>query len=578
LSGHVKHQGVPVSNVLVSVFASSQSSSVSKLSDALIQQQRTGANGEFSFDIQAGFYRLLVEPDSTTRFLRFTTAILISSNDASCNVTLSTGMILRGSVRTANGTVIRSGEVAALGIEPSSYRAVGVVDEDGTYALTLPRGKFHIAYRGHRTRISDVDLPGVTQQQISSQVFISNEIKVVDVHGDDQYDLFLPDFVEFTGEIVTGSGQPVLNARVTITSEETKDRTLANELGLGGVCSSDAHGKFVIHAQPGVYSVNIEPDKAGEVSGVRDNRVHINEISTSKKFKLPEGFRLRGKVVFEGEVLSHCLVRVQGLDKKMEVIARTDEHGKFSVNLPSGNYKLIVSAHPKDSPTVTIAGAAFSLLAPWSSLVAVTADTEVDVALQRGTALHGTIVDASGQPKPGIRVSLFADLGTHIIVDEQIDRALSSGVTGSDGKYSIYIAPGTYWVALHTDLANATKVEIGAEPKEFDITWHGLCQVRFQVISLDDGRTIPRCRVAYTVYGPGPLDFEASIESQTVDSTRGQVVTGDDGTCEFTLPAGVYAIRFTPPPDSSYDPRLLKQVSINSSITRTIKLQHKYLS
>jgi len=567
-----------VSGVLVSLFASSQPSTTTKLSDSLVQQQLTGASGEFSFDIQAGFYRLLVEPDSSTRFLRFTTAILISSNDASCNVTLSTGTILQGSVRTANGTVMRCGEVTALGIEPSSYRAVGVVDEDGSYALTLPRGKFHIAYRGHRTRTSDVDSPAKTQQPTSGKVFISNEIKVVDVHGDDQFDLFLPDFVEFKGEIVTGSGEPVRNARVTVASEDTKDRTLTNELGLGAVCWSDSLGCFEVSAQRGTYSVNIEPDKAGEVSGVRDNRVPINEDHKSKKFKLPEGFRMRGRVIFENEALSHCLVRVQGLDKKMEVIAKTDEHGKFSVNLPSGNYKLIVSAHPKDSPTVTIAGAAFSLLAPWTSLVAVNADTQVEVKLQRGTALHGTIVDAAGQPKPGIRVSLFADLGTHVIVDEQIERALSSGVTGADGKYSIFIAPGTYWVALHTDLANAQKVEIGSEPRELDITWHGLCQVRFQVIALDDGRTIARCRVAYVVYAPGPLDFDSPVDDAIADSSRGQVITGDDGTCEFTVPAGVYAIKFSPPPDSSYDPRLLKQVSINSSITRTIKLQHKYMS
>jgi hypothetical protein len=38
-------------------------------------------------------------------------------------------------------------EVVVLGIEPSSYKAVSPVAEDGSFSLVVPRGKYHIALR-----------------------------------------------------------------------------------------------------------------------------------------------------------------------------------------------------------------------------------------------------------------------------------------------------------------------------------------------------------------------------------------------------------------------------------------------
>ena len=114
-----------------------------------------------------------------------------------------------------------------------------------------------------------------------------------------------------------------------------------------------------------------------------------------------------------------------------------------------------------------------------------------------------------------------------------------------------------------------TEVELKEEPQILDIVWHGWSQIKF-VLSGEDGQPVPRCRVSYAPYG---MDTESDNKESAYP--HGFVVTQDDGSCNLTLPSGVYTFKFTPPQASSYAPRQIRQLSISADTTRKVSLDKK---
>ncbi|HEY9787800.1 MAG TPA: hypothetical protein V6D17_20605 [Candidatus Obscuribacterales bacterium] len=597
LAGHVRHQGLPVAGVLVSVYDCYQlGTSVPSSGDVLVAQGKTGVRGEFTFAVRAGLYRVEVSSNSSTRFLHYFVPEMKVTSNTTCNISLSTGCILSGRVVTASGDTVSRCEVIALGIEPSSYRESCAVDSQGRYGVVLPRGKYHVACRslmideaGDDEEMEADEDNGVAAHPgsvntLASQAFITTEVAVVNFLNDDTFDVVLPEMVTLYGEVADVFGQPVVGAKVTVSpgkgAKSIKEPLLAKELDLSARCRTDENGRFEVRVCRGIYDVLIEPEETALLFSLRETGIHMAE-DLNRKFTVSEGFRLRGQVIYEDQPLAQCLARVQGVDRKSEYLSRTDEQGQFSVAVPGGSYKLVVSAHPKDAPTITIDGAEYSGLAPWSKVVVVGGDTHVAVRLQQGTALLGRICDDSGQARPGVRVSVYSD-SERDLHSEKAGGALSSGITDGEGRYCLFLSPGTYWLVVHKDFANARMVEIGSEPVSLDITWHGWCQLRFEVVG-EDGQPIPRCRVAYAPYGTDDLESIYDDESKDeggevlsqVGLPRGYMLTGDDGILKLTVPSGVYTLRFTPPPDGSYEPRYIKQLSISGDITRRISLGRK---
>ncbi len=589
LSGAVRHQGLPVSAVVVSVYdCLSNSSAMGGTADNLVSQQTTGSRGEFTFAVRPGVYRLEVQPDRTTRFLRYTVPeIKVSSNVAS-NINLTTGSILTGSVRTVSGITARTGEVLAIGIEPSSYKATAPLDEDGNYFMILPKGKYHLAFRAlpldyllDRILSNEAETAAVFDQQGAAftagnsigDAFISTSVEVMDLVSDDEYDLCLPDFVSFTGDVTDVFGQGVADAKVTVTPSLAQEDSVLPELALSATVITDESGKFSIQVQPGLFDINVKPDESVHLFGLEDKMVPISK-DTHYSFQLLEGYRLRGQVKFEEQPLAQCLVRIIGLDKDVELITKTDRQGQFSTGLPGGNYKLIVSAHPKHGPTVTINGSEYAGLAPWTKIVSVGSDTDVDARLSPGTALHGRITDDAGQARPGVTVSVFPDEPAGPVKKGKANGALGTATTDGEGCYCIFLSPGSYWIAVHTDLANSRAVEVVNEPVNLDIDWHGWCQLRFELFG-EDGHPIPRCRVGYSPYGLPEDDKKSADADNRVNLPRGYMLTGEDGVCQVTLPSGIYSLRFNPPQEGSYEARAIRQLSVSTDVTKTIKLPLK---
>ncbi len=555
LSGNVRHQGLSISGVTVSLYDLSGINT----SDMLVGKQKTGSRGEFTFGVCPGSYRIEIEPDHNTRFLRTFNEMTVNNN-TTLNIGLVTGCILKVKAVTKSGAPVTSGEVVALAVEPISYRSTARVQSDGKYALTLPRGKFNIGFRYAAQGVE------TEEQKANSLPFVISSVSSVELQKDDSFELVLPELFNFAGQVTDVFGVPAPGVKVKL-SPSTQDSDILNELGMDLTCTTDAAGDFRALVESGLYDIAIEPDRSGLLFAATENNVAVFN-DTTKNFQLAEGFRLRGQVQYELTQLSQCLVRIQGLDRKIDMLTKTDESGQFSVGVPSGSYKLIVSAHPKHSPSLRLEGSEFSGLAPWTRMIVVGGDTQVPVRLLQGTPLYGRIADESGHTRTGVKVSVYAD-DEKDLLEEELDVPLSTCMTDAEGKYSFFIAPGSYWLAVHTDLSNAQRIEIGTEPKNIDIDWHGWCQVKFEVMGESDQK-VPRCRVAYSPYGNA-----ITVDGSSKSLPKGSVLTDHEGVCNVTIPAGVYSLRFSPPSDSSYDSKTIKQISISHDVARTIRLPLK---
>ena len=608
LSGAVRNQGLPVAGVIISLYdAISEISSAPSLLDNLIDRQTTGARGDFTFAVRPGRYRLEIQPDTSTRFISHTLPEVTVTANTVCNIGLTTGSIISGKVGTTNGVNVRSGEVVALGIEPSSYRASAILAEDGTYTLTLPKGRYHLAFRTLPWEyLSERDPSSSRNKRIRiaqdydddnlGDSFIATSIAVLNVSRDDDFDLTLPEFVTYEGDVTDIYGQPVRGAKITVKPSLSQEDQVLQELALSATALTNRAGKFAMKLQPGVFDIIVTPDESVHLYGLEDKKVTVNK-DTHYNFQVAEGFRMYGEVLYGDQPLSHCLVRISGVEHDVELQTKTDSKGEFSAGVPAGEYKIIISAHPKHGPTVDLNGSEYAGLAPWSRMVTVNRDAYIAANMEEGAALYGLVKDEQGQPRAGVSVSAFPEAPRKSKKKDHMTGALSSATTDGEGRYCIFLSPGVYWIAVHTDVASVRKVEMQSEPVRLDIDWHGWCQLRFEILG-EDGHPIPRCRVGYGPFGaidevesaakdePEPAQ-ESEPKSNVVkfersarvinesELPRGYLLTSDEGICQITLPAGIYSLRFNPPQEGSYSDKSIRQLSVSGDTTKHIRLPLK---
>jgi hypothetical protein len=560
LSGSVRSQGLPVAGVRVLVYAESLPAPLAQ--DNKILEQVTGARGDFTIPVQPGRYKLELHPDSATRFLKASVTDLSVFSNVSHNISLTTGAIVSGVVRTADGARLPHGEIVASGIEPTSYCETAAVDKDGKYSITLARGRYHLAFRAAQDR-SQEGLNGALFKADSS-AYLVKSITVLDVVGDERIDLMLPELVNFTGDVIDILGRPVPGALVTLAPCDTEEDPVLHELGLAAAAVADSAGHFAMKLQPGLFDISVKPGAEELLSVLEDRKVPIDK-DMHYSFRLVEGFRLRGQVRYGTQPLANCLVRITGVEREANLFAKTDGQGQFSLGLPGGSYKLIISAHPKDAPTVTINGAEYAGLAPWHKTIMVGGDTHVAAGIEQGTAVYGCIKDDAGNPRPGVSISVFPETNQPQDLARN-NAALCNAISDGDGRYFFFLSPGRYCIVVHTDIKNASVVEVKNDPIELDINWHGWCQVKFEVVG-EDGKAIPRCRVGYAPYGS-----DISSVPKETNLPHGYLLTSEDGTCNATLLAGVYTLHFTPPLEGSYECKTIRQISLSQDVTKSVKL------
>lgn len=569
LYGHVKHQGLPVAQMTVALF---DHFAALDLALEAIMTTKTGSKGEFTFAVRPGVYNLKVIPEVSqgTRFLTKCVEQVKVTSNTNTLIALQTGCVVSGAVLAPEyqgellAQLFEGIEVVALGIEPSSYKSACALDSSGKFSLVLPRGKYNFVLRATKAP--------------HKFNFLSTHSEMVTLRTDSVVDLDLPLLQGFGGEVVDFFGKAVEGALVTLTPSSPGE--LCRELQLSSETVTTSSGKFQFAVEQGYYDLKIAPAAGSVLFGLNHKKVWAGTSETGVKsddgerYILLEGHRLRGQVVFEGRLLSQALVRVLSITSTQEFTTRTDEEGQFMLSVPAGSYKIVVVAHPKDAPTIIIEDVSYASLAPFAKTVVVGGDTHVAVKLKQGTALMGRVTDDAGKARPGVNLSIYSqaslpDLSQTLPAESE---ALVRGITDGEGRYCVFLSAGRYTLVLQRDRASGKRVELGEEPLNLDIVWHGWSQMGF-VVSGADGQPVSRCRVTYAPYGQD--DGDSTGEESDLSYPHGYVFTQDDGACRLTLPSGVYTFKFIPPAQGSYIPRLIRQLSISADVTRKVTLELK---
>ena len=557
ISGGIRHLGLPVAGVTVILFEYWRlSAGVLK---CLVDKQTTGARGEFKFSVRSGTYYLEVVPDASTRFLRQTVDNLKVASNTTCNISLKTGNLLRGCVRTSDGSALSACRILAMGVDPPYYRASDSLDPDSRFKLILPKGRYLLIAR-YEKEDAGLSEPG------SSKPFIYRELDDVQLEGDDDCQITLPELVRFAVSVTGSDGNPVPGARVSLTPEIKQDNLALVDLRVKALALTDSKGKLEFLVQPGTYDLVLQSPEDLSLVEVRERSL-VLEADCQRSFVMFDGFRLAGKVLWSGEPVRGCLVKASGRDGKAAV-AVTGALGEFALVLAEGTFDVAVGGQPNGGDR-----SANLAIAPWTRTVHMPGEEVLTVDLAAGLKVSGRVEDPSGRPRPGVRISAYPDKGGAPSAPE-MESPLATTVTSGDGGYLIGLSAGKYWIVLNDDASLSGRVELANEPVTVNFTWSSGCVVRFTVVN-DRQEPIGRCKVLYEPYAQASGAAKARQEKGSPGSITGFAFSGDDGTCEFTLPAGIYSFRFEPPAYATYQTKVIRQLSVGADLQRTVKLSAK---
>lgn len=559
LSGTIRHLGLPVSSVSVALFEAGHSAGGA---DRVLLQQQTGARGDFCFAVIAGTYCLEIVPHGSTRFVRQLIPGISVSNNTSINATLTTGFILDGTVRTEKSEPVASCFLTVLGIDPSGFRSVIAVSEAGRYSAVLPRGKYYLVPSVHRQ--------GTPADESGKQTpFLTTYHEVIEVTNDASHDVVLPELVKVKAQVVDAAGRPVSGTVVSISRAAAPDNPLAPELSGTVKGTTNRSGIFEVMLEQGDCSVVVTPPARSPYCEMSFQSMTLGKQET-ERFELVEGVRLCGKVAFQGSPVGGSAVGARSKGSHLAYSTVADSDGKFSFRLPAGSYELTVIPKRERRRKHTE-----PMGAPWSrTIVAGEGETRVDVALGVAIPVAGHVRDSNGRARSGVTVEVFVDRGSHPEPDDQA-HPLAKAVTDSTGRFRLMLAAGKYWTLIAGYPAAMRQVEIKDEPVSVELRYQGCHNVQFHVVG-DADAPIARCKVSWNPYGAEKHQSEqASVSDPQAATASGMTFTGDDGSCEFILPAGVYAFHFEPVAHDNHDSKEIRQLSISMDTQRKVKLPLK---
>ena len=219
--------------------------------------------------------------------------------------------------------------------------------------------------------------------------------------------------VTLSGRVTDSAGQAVSDATVS----------LENPGWVGQ--ETDAKGNYRLSVPPGTYLLRVRPRHgpliAQQIEGLR------LLTNTTRDFVLETGVTLSGQVTGpDGQPPTWAYLAVHTGDYQQVGFGLTDATGHYSLGVPVGTYQIDV--YNEDFSNKTLEG------------VAVPQDTVLNITLDSGIRLEGTVVDDTAQPVPDARVC------AHLSTEQWWEGFCTNSEI--EGSFQLRVPPAVYIVTV----------------------------------------------------------------------------------------------------------------------------------
>jgi hypothetical protein len=239
------------------------------------------------------------------------------------------------------------------------------------------------------------------------------------------------------------------------------------------------------------------------------------------------------------------------VEAEVDLVQESGIQSRFTASSASGDYA--VSAVPGSVYDLVIRPNDASLPFLHQQLT-LEDDVVIDVALDEGVALWGTIADSSGQPIVGSEVAAQNAAGVRG----------APTITNESGNYLLRVQPGSYsLVVLGRDTGRdpvlvSTSQSSGDAGQRVDIQYNSLSLVTVGGRVVAGGRALANARVRFT--SESLVGYEGRAAELSVDA-----VTSGAGNMDTRVIPGIYTVEVFPPSDTSASYVVLESVEISAN-------------
>lgn len=550
LNGTILSMGIPVNGTTVKLY--DYWHTAVGLQKHFVSEITTGPKGTFNFDVRKGLYSLEVIPNKDSRFARQSVDSIKVTANTTCNITLKAGAIVKGTASTAEGKSLAC-DILFFGSAPDFIKAEESTAIDGSYSVSLLPGKYYVALR-YRPPVE------MARRSRPEQAFFSPLFQIIDIERDCRQDLKLPELVLLEGTITDTKGQPAPDVLVTIYPAERAEHKFAKDLPMAVSCITNGGGKFECTLKAGIYNIRLQPDAESHLAERTINAIQIDQPRV-RTYPLDPGYTWRGKVLHDNTPVPNARISVFGV--KGESMKLTDEAGNFSFSLASGRYDFQVSVQ-QDPLNENLA----PTLAPATGEFILDSDSVFNINLAKGYSINGRVLDHKGNPRVGASLFLFANYPSRAGDSALCRTPLAESFTDEAGIYEFNLNSGQYKILMNNQSSTTQFIEVVDSHIQKDLSFHDACVVTLVIVSeLEEPQM--DCSVILQPFETHTAGLQSAPQQSALRLTTH---TGHEGTCNLTIPAGIYSLTVSPPEGSSCLEKHIRQLSINSDITKRIKL------
>ncbi len=374
----------------------------------LTPQDNTDNNGNYLVVIPPGNYDVIYSPPPATHLATLKLANVAINNDTVINVALDSGLLVSGKVSNSMAVGILNVDLDAFDTLTGAKLVLAndKTDANGNYTTVIPPGIYHIGFNS----------PAGTR-------YVSLLKKNLKIAKDTTINATLTNGFIINGKVTDPSATGVfkvdLDAEKSVTKEEV---FIAND-------NTNPNGDYAIILPGGTYNLNFDPPLSTKLAGLGIGPLTISK-DTTINVSLANGFFISGTVKnsFNAGILYVDLDAISKSTGKKIFLSNdnSDSSGNYQIIVPAGLFDLVYNA---PLGTTYASGILRN--------VNISKDTLINMVLQQGLSLSGTVKDSSNNFILGAQIKLY-QTGTSNFIPTPGNH------TDSNGFYQVYILSGIY--------------------------------------------------------------------------------------------------------------------------------------